>query len=41
MAGSFIVFAILSTLATIFFYFFVKETKGLNHKEVDKLYGKE
>ncbi|CAD8123002.1 unnamed protein product [Paramecium sonneborni] len=41
MSGSFIVFAILTILSTIFFYFFVKETKGLNHKEIDKLYGKE
>ncbi|CAD8123010.1 unnamed protein product [Paramecium sonneborni] len=41
MSGSFIVFAILTTLSTIFFYLFVKETKGLNHNEIDKLYGKE
>ncbi|CAD8112085.1 unnamed protein product [Paramecium sonneborni] len=41
MSGSFILFGILTILSTIFFYFFVKETKGLNHKEIDRLYGKE
>lgn len=41
MSGAFIVFGILTVLSTIFFYFFVKETKGLNHKEIDRLYGKE
>lgn len=40
MSGSFIVFAILTLISEIFFYFTVKETKGLNHNEVDKLYGK-
>lgn len=41
MSGSFIVFLILTLLSTTFFYFFVKETKGLTHKEVNKLYGKD
>lgn len=41
MSGSFIVFLSLTLLSTTFFYFFVKETKGLTHKEVDKIYGKD
>ncbi|CAK82341.1 unnamed protein product (macronuclear) [Paramecium tetraurelia] len=41
MSGSFIVFLILTLLSTVFFYVFVKETKGLTHKEVNKLYGKD
>lgn len=40
MGGSFIVFAILTLLSEIFFFKFVKDTKGLNHNEVEKLYGK-
>ena len=41
MSGCFIVFTILTAICFVFFYFFVKETKGLNHAEIDKLYGKE
>ncbi|CAD8082450.1 unnamed protein product [Paramecium primaurelia] len=40
ISGAFIVFAILTFLSTIFFYFYVKETKGLNHDEIERLYGK-
>ncbi|CAD8193197.1 unnamed protein product [Paramecium octaurelia] len=40
MTGSFILFTILTFLCLIFSYFFVKETKGLNHREIDILYGK-
>jgi hypothetical protein len=40
MSGSFIVFVIVTILSTIFFFVFVKETKGLSHAEIDKLYGK-
>ncbi|CAD8111731.1 unnamed protein product [Paramecium primaurelia] len=41
MSGSFVVFAILTISSILFFYCFVKETKGLNHTEIDKVYGKE
>jgi hypothetical protein len=41
MSGCFIVFTILTALCLVIFYFFVKETKGLNHAEIDKLYGKD
>lgn len=41
MTGSFIVFLVVTILCLIFSYFFVKETKGLNHREIDKIYDKE
>lgn len=41
MSGSFVVFAVLTISSILFFYFAVKETKGLNHNEIDKVYGKE
>ena len=41
MSGSFMVFAILTVCSILFFSCFVKETKGLNHIEIDKIYGKE
>lgn len=41
MTGSFILFTILTFLCLVFSYCYVKETKGLNHREIDKLYGKE
>ncbi|CAD8205239.1 unnamed protein product [Paramecium octaurelia] len=40
IGGVFIVFAILTFLSIIYFYFFVKETKGLSHNEIEKQYGK-
>lgn len=40
VGGSFILFIALTFLSTIYFYFTVKETKGLNHNQIDEVYGK-
>ncbi|CAK60856.1 unnamed protein product (macronuclear) [Paramecium tetraurelia] len=40
ISGVFIVFAILTLLSILYFYVYVKETKGLSHTEIEKQYGK-